>query len=176
MASLLHFPFYSPLLRGTRNANRLKGGWTKAVAAAQLTIDGKRNKILVPQLSHVAQLHLALLTLAKQRFLRRDIALFDVQVDKGCHFGTKNLRLERLEQIIDRANRIPLEYVRLLLADGREEDDVRPSLITADGPQCTSRWFCSALNVFKIFCSSFSRGTWIWVHWDEHFSPRPSRQ
>lgn len=50
----LEFPFYSPLWRGTRNANILRKGWAKAISAADLEIPGSGRKILVPKLSQIA--------------------------------------------------------------------------------------------------------------------------
>lgn len=50
----LHFPFYSPLLTGTRHANHLRKKWAAATSAAQLTIDGSGRKILTPRLSNIA--------------------------------------------------------------------------------------------------------------------------
>lgn len=50
----LEFPFYSPLWRGTRNANTLRKGWAKAISAADLEISGSGRKILVPKLSNIA--------------------------------------------------------------------------------------------------------------------------
>lgn len=49
----LRFPIYSPLLRGSRHAAQLRNGWPKAVSAANLTMDGRGNKIRTPQLSHI---------------------------------------------------------------------------------------------------------------------------
>jgi hypothetical protein len=54
--STLHFPYYSPLFTGTRNASTLRKGWGKATAAANLTIDGSGRKILTPRLSNI-QIH-----------------------------------------------------------------------------------------------------------------------
>lgn len=50
----LEFPFYSPLYRGTRNANILRKGWPKAISAADLEVPGSGRKILVPKLSNIA--------------------------------------------------------------------------------------------------------------------------
>jgi predicted GIY-YIG superfamily endonuclease len=54
--SSLHFPYYSPLLVGTKNASTLRKGWPKATSAAGLTIDGSGRKILTPRLSNI-QIH-----------------------------------------------------------------------------------------------------------------------
>jgi len=50
----LELPFYSPLYKGTRNANRLRKGWAKGTSAADLTIPGSGRKILVPKLTQIA--------------------------------------------------------------------------------------------------------------------------
>jgi hypothetical protein len=50
----LQLPFYSPLYKGTRNANRLRKGWAKGTSAADLTIPGSGRKILVPKLTDIA--------------------------------------------------------------------------------------------------------------------------
>ena len=49
----LRFPYYSPLLVGTRNANHLKNHWHRAISAANLHIEGQGRKIRVPKLSNV---------------------------------------------------------------------------------------------------------------------------
>ena len=49
----LHFPYYSPLFKGTRNANHLKANWARAVTAANLHLEGAGRKIRVPRLSRV---------------------------------------------------------------------------------------------------------------------------
>lgn len=51
----LHFPLYSPLLRGSRHAQRVRKGWVRAVSAADLTVEtGRRNKVLTPRLTQIS--------------------------------------------------------------------------------------------------------------------------
>lgn len=52
MLGLPEFPYYSPLLRGTRRANHLRRNWPKAIIAANLH-EGEGRKVRVPRLSHV---------------------------------------------------------------------------------------------------------------------------
>jgi len=49
----LHFPFYSPLLTGTRNVSTLKKKWPAAIAAANLHAEKTNRKILVPRLRNI---------------------------------------------------------------------------------------------------------------------------
>ena len=69
------------------------------------------------------ELELAPFALPHQGFFRGDVLLAHVQVDERCDLRAEDLRLERLEQVIDRAHRVALEDVRFLLADRGEEDD-----------------------------------------------------
>jgi hypothetical protein len=60
---------------------------------------------------------------AKPLLLLADLALLDVEVDEHADLGAQDLRLERFEDVVDRAHRVALKDVFLLLADRGEEDD-----------------------------------------------------
>ena len=71
----------------------------------------------------VAQLVLALqrlaLLLAQQRGLALQLLLLAEQVDEDADLGAEDLRVERLEQVVDRAVRVALEDVGGVAADAR---------------------------------------------------------
>ena len=75
------------------------------------------------ELAHVAQLELLPLDVAQLLLLLGDAPLLEIQVDEHLHLGAQDRRLERLEHVVDRANRIPLKDVLVVLADRGEEDD-----------------------------------------------------
>ena len=49
----LRIPIYSPLFEGTKNSRQLRRKWAKATAAAGLTEELSRRKILIPRLSNI---------------------------------------------------------------------------------------------------------------------------
>jgi len=55
--------------------------------------------------------------------LQLDSFALEKKVDEHRGLGSQDLRLERLEQVVDRALRIPLEDVFGVPADGGDEDD-----------------------------------------------------
>ena len=69
------------------------------------------------------QLQLTLLGIAQQLGLSLQLTLFDEKIDEHCDFRSQHIRIERLEHVVNGAHRVTLEYVRLLLVDGAEEDD-----------------------------------------------------
>ena len=75
------------------------------------------------QLAHVTQLELLSLDLANALLLLGDSALLEAQLDEHLHLRAEDGRLERLGDVVDRADGVALEDVFVVLADRREEDD-----------------------------------------------------
>src|SRR5438128_1373643 len=69
------------------------------------------------------QLQLALLGTTQQLGLSLQLTLLDEKIDEHRDLRSKHVRIERLEHVVNGAHRVALEYVRLLLVDGAQEDD-----------------------------------------------------
>ena len=83
------------------------------------------------------ELELANLARAQQHLLLRELLLLEIQIDEDADLRAQDVRLERLRQVVHRADRVALEDVLLVLADRREEDDrdVLRALARLDQPR-----------------------------------------
>ena len=61
--------------------------------------------------------------LVQELRLRLEPLTTEVQIDEHTHLRPEDVRVERFEQVVDRAVRVPLEHVRRVAADRRDEHD-----------------------------------------------------
>ena len=71
----------------------------------------------------MAELELLAFDLVQSLFLLGEATPLEIQLDEHVDLRPQDLRLERFEDVVDRADGVSLEDVLLVLADRREEDD-----------------------------------------------------